>query len=223
MEIPVWIKLLLVIYLFSPHLKTELEVEVPRSTDSTKGSPEATDETKQKEEQPDLKFCTFFNNRAPTAQPDVKNCTWYKEESCCTQIEIEETFKNMKPLQGSTPMCQRYINYLMCYICSPNQFIFYMKQRLTVCEEFCNMILDHCKDASLKGTKIGELYQNGTQFCSSRNLEVKNRSENKCFYFDENDDNTLRGAGYSVKREYHITAVGALLSALTYLSCWNRI
>ncbi|KAJ8018663.1 hypothetical protein HOLleu_43239 [Holothuria leucospilota] len=125
----------------------------------------------------------------------MKNCTWYKEESCCTQIEIDETFKNMKPLQGSTPACQRHVNYLMCYICSPHQYIFYIYQKLTVCEEFCDAILTHCQDAILKGSRIKDLHSNGAQFCKSRNLEVDRKENGNCFYFDETEDNTLGSSG----------------------------
>lgn len=218
MEFPKRKEMLLlgVLCVLSVFVKAQIEIQV-HSTDSTgEGSPDATDQTKENETQ--VKFCTFFNNRAPTPQPDVKNCTWYKHESCCTQIEIEETFKNMKPLQGSTPKCQRYINYLMCYICSPYQFRFYTYQRLTVCEDFCDSILDSCTDATLKGTKIGELYTNGTHFCESRNLEVQKRGHESCFHFDETDDETLTGsAGHVAMGKYQNAVILSVL--LVVLPC----
>ncbi|XP_063962193.1 uncharacterized protein LOC135155842 [Lytechinus pictus] len=134
---------------------------------------------------PELQFCTFFNNRAPEVQPDLKNCTWFRENSCCRQIEIDVTFRKMKSLPGASKQCQRYINYIMCYICSPRQYRFYFQQRLTVCEEFCDDLLEHCKTAMLKGSPIGDLYTQGKDFCTSRRMEIGKLEDGKCFYFNE--------------------------------------
>ncbi|XP_022085033.1 uncharacterized protein LOC110976240 [Acanthaster planci] len=139
-------------------------------------------------------YCTFFNNRKPEFQPNLKNCTWYQDNCCCRQVEIEVAFGKVKPLKGATLPCQRYINYLICYICAPTQYEFYLRQRLTVCEEFCDLIFDRCKDAILKGSKIGELYKNGTNFCRSRRFEVAPYSSGKCFYFNETMDTSSTGA-----------------------------
>jgi hypothetical protein len=54
----------------------------------------------------------------------LKNCTWFRENSCCMQEEIDATFDRVKPLVGASPACQRYTNYLMCYICAPYQNTF---------------------------------------------------------------------------------------------------
>jgi hypothetical protein len=40
-------------------------------------------------------YCSFFNNREPTAQINLKNCTWYHKYSCCLQSEIESTFSKV--------------------------------------------------------------------------------------------------------------------------------
>ncbi|XP_038064149.1 uncharacterized protein LOC119734691 [Patiria miniata] len=139
-------------------------------------------------------YCTFFNNRKPEFQPNLKNCTWYQDNCCCRQVEIEVAFGKVKPLQGATLPCQKYINYLICYICAPTQYKFYLWQRLTVCEEFCDLIFDRCKDAILKGSAIGELYKNGTNFCKSRRFEVAPYSSGKCFYFNETMDTSSTGS-----------------------------
>ncbi|KAI0233083.1 hypothetical protein LSAT2_016654, partial [Lamellibrachia satsuma] len=129
-----------------------------------------------------LQYCSFFNNRAPSAQPGLKNCTWFKENSCCLQQEIEATFGRVKPLQGAPRACQRYVNYLMCYICAPDQNLFYQGERLTVCEQFCDAWYDACGLAVLKGSVIRDLYSNGRQFCLSRRFKVART--NGCFNFD---------------------------------------
>ena len=127
-------------------------------------------------------YCSFFNNRAPSAQPGIRNCTWFKENSCCLQQEIEATFGRVKPLQGASPACQRYVNYLMCYICAPDQNLFYQGERLTVCEQFCDAWYEACGLAVLKGSIIRDLYPNGRQFCRSRRFKVA-RTDG-CFSFD---------------------------------------
>lgn len=133
----------------------------------------------------DQQYCSFFNNRAPKAQPGLKNCTWFKDNSCCMQQEIEATFGRVKPLKGASPVCLKYINYLMCYICAPNQNIFYKRERLTVCEEFCNVLYKACGSAILKGSLIGKLYRSGEEFCDSRRFIV---SQESCFTFDPSMD-----------------------------------
>ena len=129
----------------------------------------------------ELQFCSFFNNRAPTPQPGLKNCTWFKENSCCLQQEIDNTFSRMKPLKGASQSCQNYVNYLMCYICAPNQNIFYKRERLTVCEDFCDAWYHACGSAILKGSVIRDLYPGGKEFCLSRRFIVQKES---CFNFD---------------------------------------
>ncbi|XP_041377223.1 uncharacterized protein LOC121389645 [Gigantopelta aegis] len=133
----------------------------------------------------ELQFCTFFNNRAPEIQPSLKNCTWFKDNSCCRQEEIAATFGRVKPLRGASETCQRYTNYLMCYICAPNQNIFYFRERLVVCERFCDAWYSACQTAILKGSKIRDLYSDGRGFCVDRLFKVKN---NNCFDFNPNLD-----------------------------------
>ena len=132
-----------------------------------------------------LQYCSFFNNRAPSAQPGLKNCTWFKDNSCCMQQEIAATFGKVKPLKGASLECQKFINYLMCYICAPNQNVFYQWERMTVCESFCNKLYGACKTAILKGSVITSLYNNGREFCESRSFLVNTES---CFAFDTSLD-----------------------------------
>lgn len=101
------------------------------------------------------------------------------------QQEIKATFGKMKPLQGASVACQKYINYLMCYICSPDQFLFYKNERLTVCQGFCDKLYDACNSAILKGSVIRHLYANGREFCRSRRFQVNTVN---CFTFDQQLD-----------------------------------
>ncbi|RUS80533.1 hypothetical protein EGW08_011717 [Elysia chlorotica] len=137
-------------------------------------------------------FCSFFANRAPNIQLGLKNCTWFKESSCCRQKEIDALFPRVKPLRGASPACQKYTNYLMCYVCAPNQGDFYKKESLTVCEEFCDSWYDACQFAVLKGSVIKDLYSNGSEYCHSRRFKVQPKKKGGCFFFDAKQD-TSRG------------------------------
>ncbi|KAK3778297.1 hypothetical protein RRG08_016761 [Elysia crispata] len=135
-----------------------------------------------------LQYCSFFANRAPNIQLGLKNCTWFKESSCCRQKEIDALFPRVKPLRGASPACQKYTNYLMCYVCAPNQGDFYMKESLTVCEEFCDSWYDACQKAALKGSVIKDLYSNGSEYCHSRRFKVQPARKGGCFFFDAKQD-----------------------------------
>ncbi|XP_077980055.1 long-chain fatty acid transport protein 2-like [Glandiceps talaboti] len=156
---------------------------------------------------PKLEYCTFFNNRKPTYQPDLKNCTWFSERSCCRQAEIAATFGKVKPLPGATEGCQQMINYLMCYICAPRQNHFYKRERLSVCESFCNLILEACGQAILKGETIGNLYDNGKDFCESRRFEVVSLdvAEKNCFDFDVQWDSQVETSADYPDKEVDVT------------------
>ncbi|KAK0049119.1 hedgehog-interacting protein [Biomphalaria pfeifferi] len=149
---------------------------------------------------PKLQYCSFFANRAPQIQLNLKNCTWFKENSCCRQEEIDAIFPRVKPLRGASLECQKYTNYLMCYVCAPNQNTFYFLESLTVCEEFCDAWYDACRSAILKGSIIKELYSNGSDFCNSRRFKVEPASNKKCFFFDAKQD-TSSG---DINKTYHL-------------------
>ena len=89
----------------------------------------------------------------------------------------------VKPLIGSSEICQKYLNNLMCYICAPNQFKFYGKERLTVCTQFCDKMYDACAEAILKGSKINEIYSNGEEFCKSRRYNTGDIKQDNCFSY----------------------------------------
>ena len=157
-----------------------------------------------------MQYCSFFENRAPTAQPGLKNCTWFKDNSCCMQQEIAATFGKVKPLKGASVECQKYINYLMCYICAPYQNLFYQWERMTVCESFCDSLYAKCKDAILKGSIISQLYDNGTDFCESRSFLVNTTG---CFDFDASLDK--RDTGLSLTSNW--TLILILLLVIFYV------
>ena len=133
-------------------------------------------------------YCSFFNNRAPRPQPTLNNCTWYRDNCCCMPQELKIIFARLKPMPGASPECIRYMNYLMCYICSPDQYRFYGREYLTVCLEFCNQWYRACRQSIMEGSVISHLYGNGRDFCEDRNFKVDGDTSvspkyRQCFFF----------------------------------------
>lgn len=132
------------------------------------------------EDAPLQNYCPYFVNRAPQPQPDLRNCTWYRDNSCCLSKELNIILDNIPPPTGASEKCLKMLNYLMCFVCAPNQNQFYKNERLTVCHGFCNQLFDACGDAYLKGSKIREFYLSGMDFCLTRKFKVST-DENECF------------------------------------------
>lgn len=134
---------------------------------------------------PQPQYCPYFQNRAPMAQPSLKNCTWYKEKACCLDEELDVIFSNLLPMAGADQHCLEALNHLYCYVCSPKQSDFFIHNRLTVCEESCDMIYQLCANAFLKGVRWQKLYTNGSDFCKSRKFHSTKKSAGQCFDFIE--------------------------------------
>jgi hypothetical protein len=132
-------------------------------------------------------YCSFFSNRAPSPQPALTNCTWFKKYSCCRDNEVRLIFSQVRPLIGSSSECTRFINVLMCYICSPLQYGFYRSERLHVCLSYCNRMYKACATALMKGIPVGELYPNGREFCLSRRFEVHDMYNYSSCFSDDDD------------------------------------
>ncbi|OQV21513.1 hypothetical protein BV898_04415 [Hypsibius exemplaris] len=129
-------------------------------------------------------YCSYFQNRVPLPAPELRNCSWYKKESCCRQVELDAIFKDIKPIQGADDKCQQTFNFLICWVCDPTQNSFYSssKQKLTLCESFCDQILDACKFASFKGKALGESHDSGRRFCEDHNFVVpRDPTDRHCF------------------------------------------
>ena len=88
----------------------------------------------------------------------------------------------MKPLANSSETCQIYTDYLMCYICAPNQNLFYKNGVLTVCDQLCDAWYSACSSAELKGYAIGSLYKNGREFCLGQGFKTDTRINETCFF-----------------------------------------
>lgn len=131
-------------------------------------------------------YCPYFKNRAPSPQRNLQNCTWFRENSCCLNHELNEIFSTIStPLQAPSKECSKHTSYLMCYVCAPNQEIFYEDERLTVCEEFCDRWYTSCGSAMWKGYVVKNLYKTGREFCEARKFLVASKDDKNtgCYTF----------------------------------------
>ncbi|GFN74273.1 voltage-dependent calcium channel subunit alpha-2/delta-3-like [Plakobranchus ocellatus] len=129
--------------------------------------------------------CTYFYNaRSPSPEAGLVNCTWYTSKSCCKRTEVTSVFAAMDPLYGASELCRNYINYLMCFFCSPDQEKFYKLNRVHVCLDYCEALYEECRSAGFNKILIGEAYANGTSFCEAQNFAVVENAE--CFKFNPN-------------------------------------
>ena len=123
-------------------------------------------------------YCPYFKNRAPSPQSNLENCTWFRDNSCCLNHELNEIFLTITtPLEDGSEECLKHTNYLMCYVCAPNQDTFYEDERLTVCEEFCDRWYAACKNAVWKGYIVEKLYKSGADFCEARKFFVASKDD----------------------------------------------
>ena len=168
----------------------------------------------------DVQFCSFFGKRSPQSEKALKECTWYKNNSCCREYERHSYFQgNAKILSEDfnksklTPECFKHFGYLMCYVCAPNQKVFFKSGRLSVCSRSCDLLYDKCKTSYIDifGT-VEKLYSNGKQLCESRKFIV---SDESCFLLDPASF-VISSQGRLKPRFYELIPVSLFL--LTFIS-----
>jgi hypothetical protein len=72
----------------------------------------------------------FFlaDERYPKVEKGLANCTWYEEDACCKRTEVASVFESMFTLHQASTQCRNMMNYLMCFFCAPNQYLWYIKK-----------------------------------------------------------------------------------------------
>ncbi|XP_055342277.1 uncharacterized protein LOC129590873 [Paramacrobiotus metropolitanus] len=116
--------------------------------------------------------CTYYGlDRYSEPEPNLANCSWFAGNACCKRTEVTSVFADMFQLFGATQDCLNRISYLMCYFCSPDQYIWFREnKKASICRSFCESIYESCADASF--TPEGE-----TQTRLLKDLFVKNREK----------------------------------------------
>lgn len=147
-----------------------------------------------------IQLCSYFGNRVPHREPHLSSCYWFKEKTCCTVFEPMSFFEGIVKFLSAefnksliTDDCQKYLKYLMCFICAPNQYLFLINYRLRICLPFCNLLYTKCSTSYLDSlTKaVNETYANGKELCLSREFRViEERNSSSCFAFDPTWDSS---------------------------------
>ncbi|KAK2155278.1 hypothetical protein LSH36_244g04005 [Paralvinella palmiformis] len=150
-------------------------------------------------------------DRVSSPESSLINCSWYASNACCKRTEVTSVFGEMYPLYGASKECSDRINYLMCYFCSPEQYIWYNRKAF-ICEDYCNTVYEHCWAAEYNGTAIGQRYESGTEFCLGQRFEVVGGTTN-CFKFDP----TVFSQSYHQKPSLLLTLLASFLIGLLVL------
>lgn len=181
--------------------------------------------TEELEFNTDVQLCSFFGRRSPQPDNKLEGCVWYKNNSCCREYERQSYFYgNAKILSEDfnksklTPDCIKHFGYLMCYVCAPNQNLFFRSGRLSVCKTSCDLLYDRCKTSYIDifGT-VEQLYSNGNELCVSRKFVVVDDSlSSNCFLLDPSS--YVSSVGHLEFRfgELGLLAVSLVLAFLTH-------
>lgn len=78
--------------------------------------------------------------------------------------------------------CFNYMNYMMCYFCSLDQYKWFKDGKLYICKSFCDDIFTYCKDVEYDGKFIGSRYFSGSDFCEVQFFRVVDAD---CFEYDD--------------------------------------
>lgn len=142
-----------------------------------------------------IQLCTYFGDRVPRPEPALSPCHWFKKKSCCTVYESMAFFEAfVKVLSAEfnksliTDGCNKYLGYLMCFVCAPNQYLFLFNYRLRICQSFCDLLYIKCATSYLDPLMkpVKETYANGKELCLSREFRViEEQNSSSCFAFDK--------------------------------------
>ena len=120
-------------------------------------------------------FCSYFGNREPGYEPDLNRCSDYRGNSCCQPDEEEIGFDVDPVFDGDVEGgCQSTVDRLRCWICHPEQNVFYRNEVLTLCEGMCNRLLSDCGGALWRDGRVRDYYNNGTTLCREMGFNIAN-------------------------------------------------
>lgn len=68
------------------------------------------------------------DKRYPKVETGLANCSWYESDACCKRTEVASVFESMFTLHRASTRCRNLINYLMCFFCAPDQYLWYIRR-----------------------------------------------------------------------------------------------
>ena len=121
------------------------------------------------------RVCPYWRDKAPEKQLYLQDCAEYNSVSCCTRAEaasiMETTDAWLENLDGDRyggEQCKAMLRRLSCWVCSPDQELFFVDGKLRVCERMCNTLLDICADTVFDHSEstFSDLFSSGTALCN---------------------------------------------------------
>ena len=73
-------------------------------------------------------FVSLADERYPKVEKGLANCSWYEDDACCKRTEVASVFESMFTLHQASRQCRNMMNYLMCFFCAPDQYLWYIKR-----------------------------------------------------------------------------------------------
>ena len=128
---------------------------------------------------PALRKCPVYGGRAPEKQLYLQKCRENRVLSCCTRREADEVMalneEFLTTLRGDKyedGLCRSVLETLMCWVCSPDQELFYKDGRVNVCPRMCDKVLDVCSDTVYDHSVLSfsQIFSTGAELCSNFNL-----------------------------------------------------
>eukprot|EP01064_Diplonema_japonicum_P034014 TRINITY_DN6884_c0_g1_i1.p1 TRINITY_DN6884_c0_g1~~TRINITY_DN6884_c0_g1_i1.p1 ORF type:complete len:335 (+),score=39.71 TRINITY_DN6884_c0_g1_i1:1738-2742(+) len=117
--------------------------------------------------------CTYFGGKTPKPEPYLRACEQFSSLSCCDrpaalatqQKKLQELISGDRFISGS---CSSLLDSLACWVCSPDQALFYRDNKIRVCSQMCDTIMKVCGNTiydHLERT-FGDIFDNGSELCS---------------------------------------------------------
>ncbi|EGD82005.1 hypothetical protein PTSG_02692 [Salpingoeca rosetta] len=133
-------------------------------------------------------YCPYFGNRGtePLMRPGIGdrnlNCSWYHDNACCRANEVYDIFQTQRALPGADFGCQIAMSRLMCWVCDPDQALFYYNEQLHICQSMCDYVFAACQDALFQGRTLREQFGTSRALCEARRFKVvQDGGDEACF------------------------------------------
>eukprot|EP00755_Sulcionema_specki_P020442 Sspe_Gene.71943::Locus_42771_Transcript_1_1_Confidence_1.000_Length_1401::g.71943::m.71943 len=133
---------------------------------------------------PLLRECTYFGKKPPSKELYLRNCTQFHQLSCCTPREVSQIFtlnawlNRVSGDRFEAGSCHRMLEALQCWICSPDQSLFYRNYRVKMCTRMCDTVLKVCEGSTFDhhDRTFGDLFGSGTELCEYLQFDVSDCS-----------------------------------------------
>eukprot|EP01062_Namystynia_karyoxenos_P059198 TRINITY_DN50632_c0_g1_i1.p1 TRINITY_DN50632_c0_g1~~TRINITY_DN50632_c0_g1_i1.p1 ORF type:complete len:462 (+),score=103.42 TRINITY_DN50632_c0_g1_i1:127-1386(+) len=127
-----------------------------------------------------VRRCTYWGGKEPRQELYLRNCSQYNAYSCCSPSEVSALFSVdnwLSRVHGDkffAGECHRMLEALACWVCNPDQMVFYRDSKVRVCTSMCNTVHNFCSSSTLDHETLtfGEMFADGAAMCRYLDFEV---------------------------------------------------